>query len=89
MNPPKPAAEPSATLHSDGCWHLELRGLAPPQPMVAILRHVMQRGGDGRALIAHLERDPVMLYPELAERGWSAQAIEGEPGEVRLRLQAS
>ena len=38
-------------------------------------------------MIAHLERDPVLLYPELAERGWVAERIEGDLGEVRLRLE--
>jgi hypothetical protein len=28
----------------------------------------------------------VFLYPELAELGWTAERIDGEPGEVRLRL---
>src|SRR4029450_3108409 len=32
------------------------------------------------------ERDPTMLYPELAELGWTAGRIDGEPGEVRLKL---
>jgi hypothetical protein len=40
-------------------------------------------------VIAHLDRDPVMLYPELAQLGWEAEPIEGEPGEVRLRLRRS
>jgi hypothetical protein len=28
----------------------------------------------------------MMLYPELAERGWMAQSVPAPPGEVRLRL---
>jgi hypothetical protein len=27
------------------------------------------------------------LYPELVERGWTAQPIQGDPGEVRLQLE--
>ena len=38
------------------------------------------------AVVAHLDRDPLMLYPELAERGWAAQRVPAPPGEVRLRL---
>ena len=38
-------------------------------------------------IIAHLPRDPLHLYPELAERGWSATRLDGDPGEVRIRLQ--
>lgn len=76
------------TLESDGCWHIDVRGLPPPQPLVAILRHVDAHGHDGRALIVHHDRDPALLYPELAERGWQAEHIDGDAGEVRLRLQA-
>jgi hypothetical protein len=35
----------------------------------------------------HHDRDPVMLYGELAERGWTAERIDASAGEVRLRLE--
>jgi hypothetical protein len=66
-------------------WHIDVRGLPAPQPLVAILR-LIESVADATPVVAHLERDPQMLYPELAERGWVAERIEGEPGEVRLRL---
>jgi hypothetical protein len=66
--------------------HIDVRGLAPPQPLVAILRLVLEQGSAGAAVVVHHDRDPALLYPELAELGWCAQRIEGEPGEVRLRL---
>jgi hypothetical protein len=87
MNPPPLQPQPPATLGSDGCWHIDVRGLPPPRPLVAILSHVDQQGHDGRPLIVHHDRDPALLHPELAERGWWAERIEGEPGEVRLRVQ--
>lgn len=65
--------------------HIDVRGLAPPDPLVAILR-LLRSCGDEACVIAHLDRDPVMLYPELAQIGWQAEHLEGEPGEVRLRL---
>lgn len=68
--------------------HIDVRGLAPPDPLVAILR-LLRALGDEHCVIAHLDRDPVMLYPELAQIGWEAEPIEGEPGEVRLRLRRS
>lgn len=71
----------------DGCWHIDVRGLSPPEPFVRIVRLLEERGHEGSAVIVHHDRDPKMLYPELAERGWSAVRIEGEPGEVRLRLE--
>jgi len=67
--------------------HIDVRGLPPPQPLVAILRLVRETGDDaGAAVIVHHDRDPVLLYPELAELGWRADRVGGEPGEVRLRL---
>ena len=65
--------------------HIDVRGLSPPQPLVAIVR-LIESVGETRAVVAHLDRDPVMLYPELAERGWAAQRVPAPPGEVRLRL---
>ncbi len=89
MNQPFDGPLRPATLCNDGCWHLDVRGLPPPQPLVAILRQVDQQGHDGHPLVVHHDRDPVLLYAELAERGWWAERIEGDPGEVRLRLAPS
>ena len=68
----------------DGVTHIDVRGMAPPQPLVAILRLI--RSMPPGQVMAHLERDPVMLHPELAELGWEALPMPGEPGEVRLLL---
>ncbi|HEY0879091.1 MAG TPA: DUF2249 domain-containing protein [Zeimonas sp.] len=68
--------------------HIDVRGLPPPQPMVEILSLVRSIDGDG-AVIVHHDRDPQLLYPELAEIGWSAEIVDGDPGEVRLRLTRS
>lgn len=69
----------------NGEAHIDVRGLLPPQPLVAILR-LLASAGEGTAVVAHLDRDPVMLYPELAQIGWRAETIPGDAGEVRLRL---
>ena len=42
--------------------------------------------GPGGAVIVHHDRDPQPLYAELAEIGWTAERIDGDAGEVRLRL---
>jgi len=65
--------------------HIEVRGLAPPAPLVAIIK-LVESVLDATPVIVHHDRDPVPLYAELAQRGWIAQRIEGESGEVRLRL---
>ena len=65
--------------------HVDVRGLRPPEPMLAILA-VVRAVRDDSPVIVHHDRDPRMLYPELAELGWEATPIAAEPGEVRLRL---
>ncbi len=32
------------------------------------------------ALIAHLDREPIFLYPELDDRGWSHELVESSCG---------
>jgi len=66
--------------------HIDVRGLPPPQPLVAILRLVHELKDAGGAVIVHHDRDPVLLYPELAEIGWSAERLEAGAGAVLLRL---
>lgn len=65
--------------------HIDVRGLGPPQPLLAILRLLGSVEDDTR-VIAHLDRDPVMLYPELAQIGWQAERVAGDTGEVTLLL---
>lgn len=65
--------------------HIDVRGLTAPAPLVAIVRLIESGEHDG-TIVAHLERDPVHLYPELAERNWSASRLPGNADEVRLRL---
>ncbi len=67
-------------------WHIDVRGLPAPEPFVAIVGLIAGEARAAPAVIVHHERDPVFLYPELAERGWAAERIEGDPGEFRLRL---
>ena len=77
---------PNRWRDADGV-HIDVRGSPPPQPLVAILRLVHEQGDSGGPVIVHHDRDPQLLYPELAEIGWVALRIAGEPGEVRLKLQ--
>jgi len=65
--------------------HIDVRGLEPPGPMLAILK-LLEAPDTGDKVIVHHERDPIYLYPELAERRWTAEPVDGDPGEVRLRL---
>jgi hypothetical protein len=59
--------------------HLDLRGLEPPEPMVTVLQ-VLEHGDVGNVLIARFDREPIFLYPELDDRGWTHEVIAHECG---------
>ena len=67
--------------------HVDTRGLAPPDPMFAVMWHIQQPDQSG-PVIVHLDRFPVHLIPELVDRGWSHETVSDEPGDVRLILRA-
>ena len=66
--------------------HIDVRGLPAPSPLIEILR-LVESITDPIPVIVHHDRDPQLLYPELAEIGWTAERVDGEQGEVRLRLE--
>lgn len=68
-----------------GVPHLDLRGLEPPRPAVAILTFLADPEV-GDEVIVHLARDPVFLYPELMARGWEWQPVSAAADDVVLRL---
>lgn len=50
---------------------LDVRELAPPEPMVKILETLSQVD-ENTVLLVHHHREPMMLYPKLEERGYEA-----------------
>ncbi len=68
-----------------GIAHIDVRGLDPPQPMLAILA-LLEAPECSATVLVHHEREPHFLYPELAERGWNYEIVPGAPDEVRLAL---
>jgi hypothetical protein len=79
------------TWHTPDGIHIDLRGLEPPEPMVAVLR-MIDSGEADSVIIGHFDREPIFLYPELEDRGWSHELISSSCGgpdcenDVRLRL---
>ncbi len=69
----------------NGLPHLDVRGLEPPQPMVTIIGY-LEQAGTGDDLIVDLDRNPIYLFPELAERGWAAEHVSAPEGNVRLHI---
>jgi hypothetical protein len=66
---------------------VDLRGLDPPEPLVTVLR-MIDCGEVDTVLIAHFDREPIFLYPELIDRGWTHEIIASDcsscANEVRL-----
>ncbi len=49
--------------------------------MIAILQAI--DGGEiDTALVAHLDRDPIFLYPELDDRGWNHELMASSCGSA-------
>jgi hypothetical protein len=75
--------------NADGV-HIDVRGLNPPEPMIAILQ--LLDASETATVIAHLDREPIFLYPELDERGWGYEMLPSQCGDescdhdIRLRL---
>jgi hypothetical protein len=78
------AAKAKRWRDADG-EHIDVRGLPPPEPLAAILQ-LVETVEQATAVVVHHDREPKLLYAELAQIGWQAQPLPAPPGEVRLRL---
>jgi len=76
---------PGTWCNSGDGPELDLRGLEPPEPMVAILGRI-EADPDRAPFTVRLARDPIHLFAELVERGWRWEYLTLEEGNVRLRL---
>ena len=80
------AATPGKRWTDADGLHIDVRGLDPPGPLVAILG-LIDALAEASFVYVHHDRDPKMLHPELAERGWVAESIAAPAGEVCLKLE--
>ncbi|CAA7624044.1 conserved hypothetical protein [Candidatus Terasakiella magnetica] len=78
--------EGAMTWREEDGLHIDVRKLPPPNPLVAILRVIEGITGN-ETVIVHHEREPQMLAPELAERGWRIARLSKEVVNVRLWLE--
>ena len=62
-----------------------MRGLEAPRPLVHILS-LLESPDMGDTLVVIHDRDPVLLYPELEDRGWTWTKLSAPEGELHLRL---
>ena len=77
---PRPAQE-TPVLEVDA------RGLEPPQPLVEVLEAVAQLPA-GSELRARTDRRPVHLYPQLAERGFTAESEKQADGSFVTHIRS-
>lgn len=60
--------------------HLDLRGLEPSQSLLMVLRTI-ESGEVDTALVGHFDQEPIFLYSELEDRGWSHESEETHCGD--------
>lgn len=58
---------------------LDARGLEPPQPMMKILEALATLSA-GQCLAAHTDRQPMLLYPMLEQRGFTYETTRQSDG---------
>lgn len=54
---------------------IDVRELPPPEPMMKVF-DALPEVDENTVLLVHHHRDPLMLYPKLEERGYTAQTIK-------------
>jgi uncharacterized protein (DUF2249 family) len=64
---------------------LDNRGLEPPQPLVRTLEALAQLQ-EWQQLIALMDREPVLLYPQLASRGFGYATSAQTDGGYQVRI---
>lgn len=64
---------------------VDVRGLEPPQPMIRILK-LLDGLASGQRLVVIHERRPMLLHPQLEERGFSHETEELGPDKYRITI---
>ncbi len=78
--------EGAMTWREDDGIHIDVRKLSPPNPLLAIIRLIEGIDGD-ETVVVHHDREPQLLAPELAERGWHIARMASEVVNIRLWLE--
>jgi uncharacterized protein (DUF2249 family) len=64
---------------------LDNRGLEPPEPLVRILE-ALTGLRECQQLVALMDREPLLLYPQLAGRGFAHATAEQADGSYQVRI---
>lgn len=60
--------------------HIDLRDVEQPESTVTVLQTI-ENGEIDAALVGHFDQEPIFLYPELEERGWTHEAMDAHCGD--------
>jgi hypothetical protein len=72
-------------MSRSGVIVLDNRGLEPPEPLVRILE-ALNELGEGCVLESQLDREPLLLYPQLEQRGFLYETATADDGSVVIRI---
>jgi hypothetical protein len=64
---------------------VDVRRLEPPEPLVRILATLESLDADQR-LIASLDREPLLLFPHLTDRGWAYEGASQADGSFVITI---
>ncbi len=64
---------------------LDNRGLEPPEPLVRVLEALPQLQ-EQQQLVALMDREPVLLFPQLATRGFAFELNAQADGSFEVRI---
>ena len=78
--------EGAMTWREDDGIHIDVRKLTPPNPLLSIIRLIESIEGN-QTVVVHHDREPQLLAPELAERGWRIARMASEVVNIRLWLE--
>ncbi len=84
-NPPPTTAPDIGVAPAQQSIQLDTRGMEPPGPLLRIL-DTLEKLSAGQRLIAYIDREPLLLYPELVERGWAYEGAAQPDGSFIIRI---
>jgi len=79
------ATQQGAASAADDALHLDTRGMEAPLPLALILS-TLETLDAGRGLVALIDREPLLLFPELVERGWVYDGAFQDTGDYRIHI---
>lgn len=80
------SASPSQVgANASQVYHLDNRGLEPPQPMIRTLGQ-LDRAHPGDQVIIHNDRVPVFLLEELNQLGYTYDIDEQDDGSAKVKI---